>query len=82
MHDAERSLLNCFSAVFPELSEAEIRRASVTSVAAWYSLATITLVSVIEEEFALQIEPSDLENMVSFELILEHLKTKTAAYAS
>lgn len=78
MSDTEERLINCFSIVFPNLSPDELRRASNTSVATWDSLATVTLVSVIEEEFGVPIMPEEYEYMISFELVRECLKEKAA----
>jgi acyl carrier protein len=78
MSDIRERLVQCFSAVFPQLSPQEIGRATMTSVGEWDSLATITLVTVIEEEFAIQFPPEDLEQLMSFELILEYLEGKEA----
>jgi acyl carrier protein len=66
----------CFAAVFPDLGPAEIPRASLTSVATWDSLASITLLSVLEEEFGVQIDPGEFAELVSFELILDYLRTE------
>jgi len=77
MSDAEERLRECFSTVFPNLSSDEIPRASNTSVATWDSLATITLVSVIEEEFGVTIAPEEYEHIISFELVRECVKSKT-----
>jgi acyl carrier protein len=74
MAETRARLMRCFSAVFPELSAEEIPRASLTSVGSWDSVGTITLLAVIEEEFGIQFEPQDLEHLVSFELILDHLQ--------
>jgi acyl carrier protein len=71
--DLRRRLIACFSTVFPELAEKEIPVAAMASVGSWDSLATITLVTVIEEEFSVQIPPEDLEQFASFELILDYL---------
>ena len=67
MNDARERLIKCFGAVFPTLDEDAIRLASPTTVAKWDSLASITLISVIEEEFQVQIDPEDIEHFVSFE---------------
>jgi len=67
-------LVKCFAAVFPDLKEDEIRRAAAASVGAWDSLATVSLLSVIEEEFGVQVPPEDFESFVSFELILDYLQ--------
>jgi acyl carrier protein len=76
MHDVTTRLRRCFAAVFPDLAEDEIGRASATSVGAWDSLATVNLLSVIEEEFGVQVAPEDFETFVSFELIRDYLQGK------
>jgi acyl carrier protein len=74
MNDVRTKLVKCFAAVFPELTEKEIPLASTASVGAWDSLASVTLLSVLEEEFRVQIDPEDLDHLVSFDLILDHLE--------
>jgi acyl carrier protein len=76
MPNVER-LQKCFAAVFPNLSDDEILRASSASVATWDSLATVTLVSVIEEEFGITIAPEEYEYMISFDLVSQCLESKT-----
>lgn len=76
MSDIQERLINCFSTVFPDLSRDEILRASNSSVATWDSLATVTLVSVVEEEFGVAILPEDYDYMISFQLVSECLKDK------
>lgn len=73
MTESRERLIRCFQAVFPNLSDDEILRASPSSVGEWDSVATVTLVGVIEEEFGTQTDPEDFENFVSFGLILEYL---------
>jgi len=70
---AER-LVKCFSLVFPNLSADEIRQATVHSVVEWDSLANINLISLLEEEFAITLEAKDLEQLSSFELVLNHIE--------
>ena len=77
MPELEERLQKCFSAVFPGLSAEEIRRANSASIATWDSLATVTLVSVIEEEFGISIAPEEYEYMISFDLIRKSLESKT-----
>jgi acyl carrier protein len=69
----QERLVKCFAAVFPRLSPEEIPRANINSVSAWDSLAALTLASVIEEEFSVAIDPRDREDLVSFDLLLDHL---------
>lgn len=78
MNNSER-LSKIFSAIFPELTPEEIRVASPASVAAWNSLATINIVSLVEEEFGIDIPPDRFEDMGSFELVLEYLNEAVPA---
>jgi acyl carrier protein len=81
MQDTRTRLIKCFSAVFPELSEREIELASPASVGSWDSLANVTLLSVIEEEFQIEVPLEDLENLVSFGLILNYMQRGEACAA-
>ena len=74
MNDTQTRLAKCFAAVFPELSDREIPTASPASVGSWDSLASVTLVSVLEEEFNVEIAPEDVEQLVSFQLVLDYLQ--------
>ncbi|MGA7225628.1 MAG: acyl carrier protein [Candidatus Acidiferrales bacterium] len=79
MNDTQARLTKCFSAVFPQLSEREISSASMETLEAWDSIASITLVTVIEEEFSVQFEPTVLDHFVSFRSILDYLTGLLAA---
>jgi acyl carrier protein len=79
MSDAKVRLTKCFAAVFPDLSEDQIHQATPTKVAVWDSLASITLISVIEEEFGVEIDPEDIEHLVSFESVLDYVNRKQPA---
>ena len=80
MPDPRFRLTRCFSVVFPDLTESEILRSSVASVSAWDSLASINLYSLVEEEFGIEISIQDLENLFSFELILEFIEGGTGVF--
>jgi acyl carrier protein len=76
MSELRRRLIECFSGVFPELTEEEVQVATPPALESWDSLASITLVSVIEEEFAIEIDPEDIEHFVSFEKMLDYLNKR------
>jgi acyl carrier protein len=76
MPDLERRLISCFATAFPDLDSREIPSAAMGSLASWDSLAVITLIALIEEEFTLSIPPDDVVDLVSFELILEYLQRR------
>ena len=73
MDDIRARLERVFAAVFPDLPADEIPRASPVTVAAWDSLANVTLVSVVEEEFGVELPLEELDSLGSFELILAYL---------
>ncbi len=66
-------LTKCFRAVFPTLLDATIPGASSATVAAWDSLAAITLLHVIEEEFQTAVDFDRLAELNSFESLAEYL---------
>jgi len=73
MHDVKQRLAKCFSAVFPELSPEEIGKSTACHDANWDSLSAVTLLAVVQEEFGIDLEVDDLENLASFEEILKRV---------
>ena len=70
----ERRLTSCFQTVFPDLPETSIPSATQALVPAWDSIAAITLVNVIEEEFQIQMDFDLLGELDSFQRILKYLE--------
>ena len=66
-------LLECFSAVFPEINQDELQRLSIYSYPEWDSVANIQLTQVIEENFDVVINTEDIEDLTSFNLILQYI---------
>lgn len=66
-------LVSCFQAVFPDVAEANIRAARQDSVATWDSVATITLIHVIEDEFRVEFDLERLAEFDSFQAIEAYL---------
>lgn len=77
MNDIHQRLAACFTNVFPDVPPEEIPRASTASLAAWDSLAHVTLLSSIAEEFGREFEIEDYEELVSYALIADHLENKS-----
>ena len=73
MTESHVRLVQCFTAVFPELAAEQIVRASTAATSTWDSVSAVVLVSVIEEEFGLEIPPEDLDRFSSFQAILGYL---------
>lgn len=79
MFQTEKRLLGCFEAVFPDLPLDDIPAAAAASMPEWDSLATVTLMSLIEEEFAVSISTDDLVMFLSFPIINDLIGAKLAA---
>jgi len=71
--------VKCFEIVFPQLERAEIPEASQANVTAWDSIAAITLVNVIEDEFGFTMDLEALPELYSFERILAYVNTLNLA---
>lgn len=76
MSETQSRLIRCFRGVFPSLPEAEIPHATASTVEGWDSVASVTLLATIEEEFGLQIDVQDMTELVSFEKLLGYLQAK------
>jgi len=66
-------LENCFIGVFPNLEPDEIESASVMSMKEWDSIATVTLLAVIEEEFGFKVPVEKLKQLDSFTSLLKYV---------
>lgn len=76
MAEIRDRLVNCFQSVFPTLSREEALEATVDNVKNWDSLANFSLLTVIEEEFELQIDGDDLDKLRSFASVETYLASR------
>ena len=67
-------LIRCFTAVFPYLSNELIPEATPDTIKEWDSIAAVTLISLIEEEFEIRINVNDMVDLSSFKLIEDYLR--------
>jgi acyl carrier protein len=73
MNDIRTRLTRCFAAVFPDLPGDQIEAASIRTVKGWDSIALVTLISLVEEEFACSIALEQIPNLESFEKFHQYL---------
>ena len=73
MSDVETRLVGCFQTIFPELAGVDILNASQEKMEQWDSVAAITLLNVIEEEFSTQIDYERLPDLDTFAKVLTYL---------
>jgi acyl carrier protein len=58
------------------MKEEDAPRATMDEVEQWDSLASVTLVSLVEERFGVRVEPEEFARFVSFDEILRLLERK------
>ncbi len=78
MDDNKDRLARCFLAVFPRLNGGNVLQASQTSVLGWDSVATVTLLATVEEEFGIEVSLEDMDQLSSFASILKYVQEKAA----
>jgi acyl carrier protein len=74
MQNVQSRLSACFHAVFPEVEEPALLLVSQATHSEWDSLASVTLVRLIEEEFGIELDLFDLEQLTSFQVIQEYIE--------
>jgi acyl carrier protein len=70
-------LVGCFQRVFGSLNPHDIPAASHDSVAGWDSIAQVTLLSLVGEEFGIEIDFEEFEEATSFDAILEVVRARS-----
>jgi acyl carrier protein len=79
MSEMETRLTRCFASVFSSLTPEEISGASADALEAWDSLASVTLVAVVQQEFDVQIDLLDLPELDSFKAFQTYLCRTSAS---
>lgn len=74
MDNVKPRLVSCFQTVFPDLSEQQALSASQSNLAEWDSVAAITLVNVIEDEFGIEMDLDALADLDSFDKVSAYLR--------
>jgi acyl carrier protein len=76
MNDIEKRVAQCFGNVFPDIPRDAIAGASPETVAAWDSVAHITLLAAVAEEFGIDFEPEDYVDLNSYRQIVDAVQAK------
>jgi acyl carrier protein len=71
--ELEDRLVRCFSSVFPALTDEEIRGADVELLGDMDSLAGVTLVALIDQEFGVELDLEVLFRLHTFEGVRRYL---------
>jgi acyl carrier protein len=79
MDEARARLTKCFAVVFSDLNEEQIAAASQATLPEWDSIAAITMLNVLEDEFGFPIDLDDVADLDSFERILLYIAPRVSA---
>lgn len=78
MNDVQERLANCFLTVFPGLTPEQVVEASPMTVAAWDSVTTLTLLTVLEDEFGVTVDYEKAGDLASFRQILSFVESRVS----
>ena len=76
MDETQKRLAGCFQVVFPGMPVGTIPSASQQTVPEWDSVAAITMVSVVEDEFGVELDLDDLADLDSFEKLHAYVENR------
>jgi acyl carrier protein len=76
MSDTTNRLSKCFALQFPELPREKAPQATTDTLAAWDSVAMAGLLVLIEEEFGIEVNFEELEEINSFAGIERYVEEK------
>ncbi len=74
----ENRVTDCFCAIFPSHSREELLTASRESIPEWDSLAGVTLLTLLQQEFHLDIDLGELEQFDSVQAVLDYVAANAA----
>ncbi len=78
MNGIEARVTQCFENVFPDVRAGEIQAASIDTLEAWDSVAHITLLTAVSEEFGIDFEPEEYVDLISYPQILNAVRSRQA----
>lgn len=78
MTDIQSRISQCFRNVFPDLAADDIPRASQATLAQWDSVAHVTLISAIAEEFQVELDDDSYESLTSYAQIAAFVEAQAA----
>jgi len=76
MDDLKDRVIKCFETVFPDLPRQAIPAASQAKMAEWDSIATVSLVNVLEDEFQIEMDLEKLAQLDSFDHVCENVQAR------
>jgi acyl carrier protein len=68
-------LVRCFTVVFDQIDENQVPLLQADTCELWDSLANVMLMSVIQQEFSIDISLEETKSLNSFEKLMEKVTT-------
>jgi acyl carrier protein len=76
MDDIRDKLARCFALAFPKLDPNQYATATAQNVSEWDSIAQLTLLTLIGEEFGRDMDFEEFEGATSFEALAQALQVQ------
>lgn len=76
MNNLDQRLISVFRNAFPDVPEDRLSSVTQENTQSWDSVAAITLMNLIEEEFEMQLDFEDLADLTSFARVRDYLAPK------
>jgi acyl carrier protein len=70
MTEIQSRLARCYRAIFPDVPDAAVSSTKFESLKEWDSIAIVNLMTVIEEEFGVQLPADELNRLTTFDSAL------------
>lgn len=81
MSEVRESLRDCFRTAFPAVAPNALETLAPETDPAWDSLATLTLVMLVEERFGVRIPTDEIPQLLSFDAMAGYLERTGGARA-
>lgn len=76
MKDLRDRVQRCFEAAFPTVPREQLRSITRDRTEVWDSLVSLTLITLLEEEFDIMIEDGVVDALTSFDAVIEIVTTE------
>jgi acyl carrier protein len=78
MTDIPSRVTQCFLTIFPDLAAPDVSRASQATLPQWDSVAHVTLLAAISEEFQIELDDESFESLNSYLMIVDFVDRQIA----
>jgi acyl carrier protein len=79
MNDVKTRLVGCMRIVFPDVPESDIPLLSQATTTKWDSIAAITILNVVEDQFGIEMDLDRIAEFNSFDTIYAYLQQQLPA---